>query len=298
MTDASSAALPPPAEEGTVELPDGRDLGYAAYGPSDGDPLLYFHGTPGSRYTRVTDADALATHGVRQVTLERPGFGLSTFDPDREMLDWPADVAAAADALGVEEFAVAGGSGGGPFTLACAARIPERLTGVAVLGGLGPLDAPGATAGMEWQNRLGFKLAGVPYVLRPLLWRRIRKIRRDVDGFLDDWAESAPEPDRRLLRRPAVRDSFRQSFPQAVRQGTKAPLRETRIHVRPWGFDLAEVPVHVHLWHGEQDAFAPPSMARTVADRLPSSTLRMPSGEGHLLAHARWDEILGVLAAA
>lgn len=295
MAEETSATVSPPEEEGTVTLSDGRELGYAAYGPPDGDPVFLFHGTPGSRYVRVPDVSILERHGVRQVTLERPGFGRSTFDPDRELLDWPDDVAGAADALGVGEFGVLGVSGGGPFVLACAARIPDRLTDVGVMSGLGPLDAPGASEGMELTNRLGFKLARVPLVLRPFLWLRIRKIRRDPDGFIDDWADSAAPPDAAILQGPDVRAVFRESFPESVRQGTKAALTETRIHVRPWGFDLPDIPVHVDLWHGGRYTFTPEAMARHVAGEIPSATLHRYPDAGHLLHYRLFDEMLSTL---
>ena len=295
MEDTRSASIPDPATEGTLDLSDGRTLGYATYGPTDGDPLLFFHGTPGSRYTRVPDPSILDEHGFRQITLERPGFGRSTYDPDRELLDWPADVSEAAGALGFDRFAVVGGSGGGPFTLACAASIPERLTGVAVVSGLGPLDAPGATEEMALENRIGYRLAKLPFVLRPFLWLRIRKIRSDPDAFLDAWADSAADSDERILQRPEVRAVFRQNFPEAVRQGTRAPLQETRLHARPWGFALDDVPVHVDLWHGSRDAFVPVAMAHHVADELPSCTAHIYPDEGHFLHYDHWGEILAAL---
>lgn len=291
----SSSSISDPDTDGSLELSDGRTLGYAAYGPAEGDPLFFFHGTPGSRYTRVPDASILDDHGVRQITLERPGFGRSAYDPDRELLDWPDDVSEAADTLGYDRFAVAGESGGGPFTLACAARIPERLTGVGVIGGMGRIGTPDGMAGMEWKNRLGFKLARLPYVLRPLLWLRIRKIRNDTEGFLDAWAESGAAADRGILQRPEVRAVFRQAFPEAVRQGTKAPLTETKLLVRPWEFDFGDISVPVDLWHGEQDTFVPLSMAEHTVDRIPSCTAHIYPDEGHLLHYRYWDEILPTL---
>lgn len=298
MTDARDASVPGPDAEGTVDLSDGRQLGYAAYGPADGHPLLFFHGTPGSRYARVPDTTILHDHGLRQVTLERPGFGLSTQDPDRGLLDWPADVREAADALGFDRFAVVGASGGGPYTLACAARLSDRITGAGVVGGLGPLDVPGATEGMEIKNRIGFALARVPLLLRPFLWFRIRTIRSDPDGFVDVWADSAAPPDRRILRRPAVRAVVVQNFPAAVRQGTTGPLTDTRIHVRSWGFDLDEIPVHVDVFQGGRDTFVPEGMARHVAGEVPSATLHRYPDEGHLLHYEHWDEVLATIRAA
>jgi pimeloyl-ACP methyl ester carboxylesterase len=287
--------VPAPDEEGTVGLGDGRRLGYAAYGPPEGDPLLFFHGTPGSRYARVPDRSGLVDRGVRQLTLERPGFGLSTHDPGRELLDWPGDVEAAADALGLGRFAALGHSGGAPYALACAARIPDRLTAVGVTGGLGPLSAPGATDGMTIANRIGFRLARVPLVLRPFLWYRIRAIRSDPAGFVDAWADEAAAPDARVLEDPAVRAVLRQNFPAAVAQGPKAPLTETRLHVRDWGFDLGEIPLALHVWHGEEDVFTPVAMAEHVAQTVPSATLHRSPDAGHLLHFERWDEQLATL---
>lgn len=128
--DESSESIPPPTTDDTLTLPDGRSLGYAEYGPPDGDPLVFCHGTPGSRYSRHPDASLLEKHDIREVVLERPGYGRSAYQPGRELLDWPQDVREAADQLGFGQFAVAGFSGGGPHALACAARLPEQVTSV------------------------------------------------------------------------------------------------------------------------------------------------------------------------
>jgi pimeloyl-ACP methyl ester carboxylesterase len=98
----------------TIRLPDGRHLGYAEYGDPDGIPLLYFHGTPGSRLqARLFDAPAREV-GVRMVAPERPGYGLSDVHPQRTLLDWVQDMEVLADRLHLERFAVMGVSGGGP----------------------------------------------------------------------------------------------------------------------------------------------------------------------------------------
>lgn len=295
MSD-TSPSIPPPDTERAIELSDGRTLGYATYGPSDGEPLLYFHGTPGSRYTRVPEPSLLEKHGVRQITLERPGFGRSTYDSDRTLLDWPADVREAADILGYEQFAVAGHSGGGPHTLACAHALENRLTSVGVISGMGPLDVPAVTEGMEFKTRLGFKLAKLPFALRPFLWFRARKIRTDPEGFIDVWADSAAGADRDTLQRPKVRAVIREEFQEALTQGTKPPLHENRLFAQSWGFDLDEISVAVDLWYGKQDTFTPETMARHVIDEIPTSNATFYADEGHLLYFNRWDEILSTLS--
>lgn len=62
---------------------------------------------------------------ARCVTLDRPGLGLSTFQPNRRIVDFPADVLAVADHLKVDKFHVVGISGGAPYALVCAKEIPE-----------------------------------------------------------------------------------------------------------------------------------------------------------------------------
>ncbi len=87
---------------------DGRQLGYAQYGQPDGAPIVYFHGHPGSRLEARLAHEAAAGSGFRVIALDRPGYGLSDFQPGRAIADWPADVAEAADALGIGRFSVAG----------------------------------------------------------------------------------------------------------------------------------------------------------------------------------------------
>ncbi|MEM8962720.1 MAG: alpha/beta hydrolase, partial [Acidobacteriota bacterium] len=142
----------------TIELDDGRRLGYADLGTPEGVPFFFFHGTPGSRLGHV-EHDALATiPGVRLLLPERPGYGLSDPKPDRTLLDWARDVAQLADHLGIERFAVGGESGGGPHALACAAALGERVSMVILLASPAPASAPAATRNMAFGNRLGVLL--------------------------------------------------------------------------------------------------------------------------------------------
>ncbi|MBU1879209.1 MAG: alpha/beta hydrolase, partial [Chloroflexi bacterium] len=126
-----------PVPDDCILLPDGRRLSYAEYGDPAGAPVFLFRGTPSSRLACHPD-DTIATDlGARVIVTERPGFGRSDFQPGRTLLDWPADVVALADALGLDRFAIVGTSGGGPHAAACAYRIPQRLTLAAIVSGVG-----------------------------------------------------------------------------------------------------------------------------------------------------------------
>jgi pimeloyl-ACP methyl ester carboxylesterase len=139
-------------------LLDGRALGYAEYGVPDGAPVLYFHGFPGSRLEAALTEGPATALGARVIALDRPGYGLSDPQLGREIGHWPEDVGQLADHLGLERFAVLGTSGGGPYAMACAARLAERLTHVGLICSLSPLDRPGALTGMPWHMQLGLIL--------------------------------------------------------------------------------------------------------------------------------------------
>lgn len=126
-----------PGIDSQIALPDGRALGYRELGDPQGKPVLFFHGWPGSRI-QVDYFTGAATPGVRLIGVDRLGTGLSDFKPGSRLLDWPDDIAVLADSLGLGRFAVLAWLGGGAFALACAHRIPERLTVCGLIAGKGP----------------------------------------------------------------------------------------------------------------------------------------------------------------
>jgi len=137
-----------PRLEAAILLEDGRQLGYAEYGPPAGRPLIWLHGSPGARRQIAPRAHELARErGVRIIAVERPGIGASTPHVYDSLLGFAADVAELCRALEIERFSVAGLSGGGPYALACAHAMPERVVSVAVLGGLAPAARPDPHAG-------------------------------------------------------------------------------------------------------------------------------------------------------
>lgn len=170
----------PPSDSQTVVLPDGRTLGYAAYGTPSGTPLLYFHGFPSCRLEAYGLQAIAARHNVRLLALDRPGFGLSTDDPQRRFTDWAADVQAFAAELDLSRFAILGASGGGPFALACAQQLPpgKMLTAVGVLAGAPVWDRGFRTEGVPWYAR-GLYLAANywPAALRVVIAALVSTLR-------------------------------------------------------------------------------------------------------------------------
>ncbi len=281
----------------TLRLRDGRRLGYAEYGDPGGTPAFYFHGHPGSRLESRFADEASADAGLRVIALDRPGYGLSDFQPGRRILDWPRDVAEAADALGLDRFGVLGSSGGGPYALACAHELPERVTTAGVISGVGPYDVPGATDGMRWQNRVGFQLgARFPPLARLIMASMERQLRRRPGRTLDAIAQAMSPRDAELARRPEVREILAADIAEAFRQGSRGAALDVVLLGRPWGFRPGEIEPEVLLWHGERDVLVPPPMARHVAGELPNCRATFFPDEGHLLFVEHRREIVHAFA--
>jgi pimeloyl-ACP methyl ester carboxylesterase len=283
-------------DDQVFELPDGRRLGFAEYGARDGRPLLFFHGTPGARLlARVAHGVALSRN-VRLIAPERPGFGRSDCQAGRRIAHWPDDVAALADALGLDRFAVAGVSGGGPYALACAWRLPDRIPIVGIVSGMAPLDDPASAAALGLRERRIFALLRrAPWVARALAAAAVPVARRYPDQAFDLIAAHAPAPDRAILRQPAIRSGLIDDMREALRAGGRGAIHDLVLFSRPWGFRLADVQVPVVLWHGEADAQVPVAIARRLARQIPSCQARFLAGAGHFWLLDHYEEVLATL---
>ena len=287
----------------TIRLADGRVLGYAEYGPAAGPPLFVFHGLPGSRLA-VPELWPTEPGAVRVIAPDRPGMGMSTFQPGRRLTDWAGDVGQLADALGIGRFLVAGFSGGGPHALAATHGLPGRVIAAGVIAGAGPIsdrETRRVLTRANPANRLIFTLArSAPVLLRPLIAHHARAVRRHPARVLDAAARarSLPEADRQAMTDPRLRAQMTATAAEAFRQSVRGAVHEAHICAQPWGFDPAAVKPGVLLWHGDQDTNAPVGMARQLAAQITSSRLTIYPGEGHLIVPRHWDEIAAALLSA
>jgi pimeloyl-ACP methyl ester carboxylesterase len=270
-----------------LTLADGRSLCLAEFGDPAGPPLFYFHGFPGSRL-EVAVLDGLP---LRVLALDRPGYGGSTPLAGRRLLDGPRDVAAAADQLGIEHFAVLGVSGGGPFAAACAYALPQRVHAGVLLCPVPPASAldglpPGALGDLGLLMHLGRHpsaarpllatarwLARQPRLLTPELIRRYGPLRlppRDIEAL----AEPAGS---RILA----------SLREGIRPGIEGLLADAQIYAQPWGFSLDQVATGLDLWHGTADTIVPCATSESYGV-MPRGRRHVLEGEGHyslVIAH-------------
>src|SRR5438876_1316409 len=191
--------------EGTTQTADGRTLAYVERGNADGVPVIVCHGTPGSRLTRHPDSELYARHGVRMIVYDRPGYGRSDPQPGRSVADAAADIAAIADELGFERFAVAGASGGAPHALACGALLGDRVLRVGALVTPAPSDSPDFDFFKDLAEinvrEFGAALEGRG-AIEAHLQIYVDELLRDPDVVIDQIAAELPEGDRNLVSRP------------------------------------------------------------------------------------------------
>jgi pimeloyl-ACP methyl ester carboxylesterase len=254
----------------TLQLPDGRTLGFAEYGSVEGNVLVYCQGYPGSRLEAAALSAHAAQANVRVISLDRPGFGRSSFQERRSFLDWPSDRVALTERLRIDRFAVLGASGG-------------------VVSGIGPLKL--GTAGVSRQNRLVLFLAHqAPWLLTPLLLTPL--LRATARSFRDEErARKAVtkamrrmvKPDREALLAHGLVDQLAASTRETYHQGVKGAVYEGGLYGRDWGFRLEDIAFRpLYRWHGARDTNVPIGMARGMAGKLAGCKATYYPGEGHL----------------
>lgn len=281
-----------------VTLPDGRRLAYDVYGDPQGRPVFCFHGLPGSRRAGAHLADEARDKGIALVCPDRPGLGLSDPQPGRRFLDWPADVAALADALGASRFVVLGVSGGGPYAAATAYALPERVAVAHIVSGIGPIDDREALAAMMPINRILFGLLRMfPQTTVGLAaLARLAYSGNHFDWIVEKSLSSMPPADAVVMRQPAIRALFAADARESFRQGSRGYAEDQALMAKPWGFRLEDIRVPVRLYHGEEDRNVPVAMGRRMAALIPDCKAVFYADEGHLAFIPHGAEIMSAVA--
>lgn len=264
--------------EHRVRTPDGRVLAVAEWGDADGVPLIWIHGTPGGRISYWTDPTIYARHGLRRITFDRPGYGESTRRRGRIVADIVPDVVSIADALGVDRFAVTGGSGGGPHALACAALLPDRVLRCMVSVSVAPFGPEGLErtqwlAGMTEGNVIEFEAALAGEAAMRVVAEReagttLGRLEAGRSDFLGDAYEMA-ESDRAQMARHLSR--LADDFQHCLAPGVDGWVDDAIAFTKPWGFDLGSIHVPIYLTYGRDDTLVPAAHGDWLAAHVPDA---------------------------
>ncbi|KAF2819047.1 alpha/beta-hydrolase [Ophiobolus disseminans] len=280
-------------ENESITLADGRTLSYAIYGsPVPRTTIVYMHGFPSSRFEGKFWHSACTKHGIRLIAADRPGNGLSSFQKDRCMLDWPRDVIALADELKISQFYALGVSGGAPYALACIKSISkERLLGVAIVSGLYPVKY--GTAGMLMQSRVTLWLAPwmtglTSFFLDSSMGNAARNDDPTVfENLMSMKVDSQHDGDQKVMKDPLNWPIFVAMARGSFAKSGEGASWEARLNGSKWGFELGDLllgenGIALTLWHGDEDVHCPVGQATKAHEAMAGSVLHLKKGDGHV----------------
>jgi pimeloyl-ACP methyl ester carboxylesterase len=260
-----------------VTLTDGRELAYTDIGETDWPCVVLFGGAPTSRLrTAYLEAEFRAAE-IRVVSPERPGYGKSSPQPGRSMADWPSDFAALADALGLERCVVAGHSSGGPYAVACAALLKDRVSAGIVLAGVTDMDWPAAWDGY---NEMEAHLMRINDEDAAVTWC-VERFGEDGGGFFAAADFKLAEPDEAFFTDERIASMLAPARAEAFRQGVIGYAHDIVVQGRPWPFDPGVIAVPFQVIHGDSDLVVPLAHSRHNAELIPGSNLRVLPRHGH-----------------
>lgn len=265
--------------ERDLRVRGGRTLHIYDTDPQDGGrlPVIWNHGTPNLGAPPEPLFAAAERLGLRWVSFDRPGYGGSTVARGRTISSAAGDVAEVADALGIDQFAVMGYSGGGSFALGCAAVLGSRVRAVVSLAGIAPYGADG----LDWYA--GMTASGVAALGTAAAGREVRAAL-DASGF--DYDIDFTAADQALFEGPW--GWLGKVAAPGLDAGPYGQIDDDVAYTSPWGCDPGVIGAPVLLLHGTDDRIIPASHGSWLAARCPTAELRLTEGDSHftIVAHA------------
>jgi pimeloyl-ACP methyl ester carboxylesterase len=255
------------------------------FGEPDGMPVLVHAGSPGSRRLFRPDAELAAREfGLRLLSYDRPGYGGRPRHRDRRIADAVADVRCIAGALGIGRLGVWGFSGGGSYALACAALLPELVTGAAVFASFAPYGSPGLDfcAGWPPESRGEVEQFFADRQAAREAWRqdagRLSATLGAPEGWMARWGTGAGTDDARSWE---VACHLAAGVRDAMTDGDDGWWDDWTAVLSPWGCDVTAIRVPVRLWHGARDRAVPIAHGRWLAAHVPGIAAHLPEAEDH-----------------
>jgi pimeloyl-ACP methyl ester carboxylesterase len=266
----------------SIRLTDGSRVSYRDVGSATGRPILYLHGTLGSRMEVSGRLGEMAEElGLRLVAPDRPGYGGSSFTR-YTVRDYPRRLTALLDELGIVEIGIVGVSGGGRYACACAASLGSRVKRVALVASTAPSNLEGVRETWSRQDRQLYLLAvRMPLLLRSLLAMMARRLRSDPQRVAELFND-LPAEDRAVLERPEVREILTATTIEAFRQGTRGAVHDIGLEAQPWEVDLAAITSAVEIWHGRKDTLVSSAQGEILAREISTADTHFVPEEGHI----------------
>lgn len=272
-------------QDHVVLTQDGRKLFVREAGLPDGVPVLFHHGTPGSRILYKVWIEDAESRGIRLISYDRPGYGGSTPNPGHSVADVTEDVAAIARHFKLDRLATWGSSGGGPHVLACAALLPDLVTAAAAIASPAPYTADG----LDWYEGMGednIEEIGAALDGRDVLEEYIEAhtpgiLNADAKGLVAAFKSVLSPADAAVLTEDYAEFRLKQ-FHAGIKERRDGWVDDDLAIIKPWGFDLSKIKTPVLLMHGQQDRFVHFSHGEWLASKISGVEARLTEEDGHL----------------
>lgn len=263
-------------------------VSFTRRGIRNGHPVVFLHGWPSSNREQFASDDLLAKLKLDWFSPNRPGYGESAWQPEHNLLDWPARLAQWASEQHLERFHLVGYSGGGPFAMACAHKIPERLFSLTLIASLAPDGLPIGRSGK-------FLLRRTPALVRAGFSALDFYRRRFPHRIAKRSLQTLHPADQALLRQLDFLPTLVEVQADAFAQGIRHLVGDLKLYDAPWGFDPANITVPTRLYVGSDDVQVPADCSHWLAQRIPNAKLTIYPAEAHYIPFTHAEEILAAI---
>ena len=264
-------------------------LSWNHYGDADGEPVFYFHGMPGSSLEISPARECAIDLGISIIAVDRPGYGESDRQKHLELSSWPDIIAELADFLNIHHFSVVGFSGGGPYALACAHKLGDRVKRGILVGSLAPFESPA----MQAHVNAGFKpLYELAKVDMEAVYQQLSQLAPSAEVFMEAMLSAMPAPDRAIFAQAEFNQNYLSNLSHALMLDVWGLVDDLRRVSNPWRFDLVDINCPIEIWHGRDDANVGVAVGEYLAEALPDATAQLLQGHGHFFMFSQWRKIL------
>lgn len=282
------------AERRTVVLPDGRLIAFRDLGNPDGVPVFILHPVVQSSLMRPQEAAMAGECGVRLISVERPGIGLSTHDPEGNYASFANDLASVADALGIGNFYMIGWASGAPYALTAASRLGARVSRLALV-----TPRLNFRSDLEATSPMRQFFGGLrrhPWIFETVFSiMRAKRSRRLLRPMIRNFLETS-EPDSRLFERdPALLDCFADSLIEAIDRSHKGIVAELNFYAAETPAETSGLAKPLLVWHGPEDEMNSIADVKRMLDGVPVEAFHVVEGQGHMVLFTNFKEVLARL---
>lgn len=264
-------------------------LAWNEYGSADGEPVLYFHGTPGSRL-EAFPADVIAQElGIRLIVPDRPGYGASDSQYQLSLSYWPKLVSKLANKLKLDQFSIIGYSSGGAYALSCAYNIPDRINNIALVSSAAPFEKQALKNQTDPIFKPLYDLSVTEYGNDQ---HKLLQLASSPKALMNVLKTTLSPTDKALFKNVTFQKYFLMNLSLAITSGVDGIVNDIRNLSLPWDIKLEDIQLPVDIWHGRDDNNLDFSVAEYLAQTLNNSSTHFLDKAGHYFIFEQWREVL------